>query len=157
MRPLVSIALTLLVFSAPAFADEAGGNDGLALAARVGTLSPTLARVHKAELARFLNGDAHVASGAAAFAVTAKSVQCRVSDVDITEHSCTLAFGSRTVTIKDREAQALFATLGEVGVRAEGAAGSMYREVDGLSCKIDPQAIGQEGGSGAECTFTGAQ
>jgi hypothetical protein len=135
------------------------GSGALALAARVGAESPTLTRNEKAVLAYFLNNGAgqRPGGGRHAFKVVSDKVQCRASSVDITEHDCSLTFGTKTVTIEGHEAQALYATLAENGVAPDGAAGSSYRAVQSLSCNIDPKAIEDRDGSGARCTYTSAQ
>jgi hypothetical protein len=75
------------------------------------------------------------------------------NQVDITEHSCALTFGPRTVNLKSRRAHELYATIGEVGFPSEGAAGSVFEGLSNLNCTINPSEIVQKGGGGASCTF----
>jgi hypothetical protein len=82
---------------------------------------------------------------------TPQSVVCRASNVDLKEHSCNLTFGGKTITLKGRNAHALFATLNEAAVPSEGAAGSIFLSLSHLSCTIDPTEL-QDGG-GADCKF----
>ena len=45
----------------------------------------------------------------------------------------------------------------EAGVASDGAAGTIHESVSHLLCTIDPNAIKQKDGSGADCKFdTGA-
>lgn len=80
-------------------------------------------------------------------------MQCRASNVDLTEHDCALMFGSKTVMIEGREAQALYATMATNGIKAEGAAGSSYIVLINFSCTIDPKAIADKDGSGVHCSY----
>ena len=153
MKNLARFTAALLLLPAPALAADASGSDALALAARVGILSPALTRGEKALLSRFLDGRAKAGRRLPVFAVRADAVECRASDVDITEHDCALSFGDRTLLLKGREAQALYATLADSGIMPGGAAGSMVRTVARLDCSIDPDAIGERAGGGAQCSF----
>ena len=89
--------------------------------------------------------------------VKADNVVCRASNVDITEHSCVLTFGHRTVELKGRRAHELYATIDEVGVPPDGAAGSVFESLSKLDCTIDPKEIAQRAGGGASCTFDAAR
>jgi hypothetical protein len=57
------------------------------------------------------------------------------------------------VNLKGRRAHELYATIGEVGVPSEGAAGSVFERLSDLNCTINPNEIAQKGGGGASCTF----
>lgn len=163
LKPLFLAACLVSSVAAPVLAadtsqdSQSDGNEALALAARVGAVSPTLSRSEKIVLADFLNGRAHHAGVSAehAFDVRADRVQCRLGNVDITEHDCTLSFGAKTVTMRGRNAQALNATLAEIGVESDGAMGSIYRAIDRLSCTVDPKAVEGGDGSGAHCSYAG--
>ncbi len=85
--------------------------------------------------------------------VTADKIVCRTSTVDITLRSCALTFGNKTKTINGRAANELYATEAMAGVPADAAAGTNYESVAKLSCTLDPQAIKQKDGSGANCTY----
>jgi hypothetical protein len=130
------------------------GNGALALAALVGEQAPLPAN-EKAVLAAFLDGNPNVAGHAGAkIQVTADSVSCRASDVDLTLHSCDLVFGKKKASLSGRSAHELYATLIEAGVPSDGAAGSIYESVAKLACTVDPKEVASEAGGGAECTFT---
>ena len=130
------------------------GPGALALAAVVAPRSPTLGGQDRAVLARLFGGRTNFRYPAnRTFLVSADKVDCRVSNVDIIERSCELAFGTRSRTISGRDANELFATLAMVGVPSEGAAGSIHEGVMQLLCTIDPNAIKQKDGSGATCKF----
>ena len=76
-----------------------------------------------------------------------------MSNVDITDRSCALAFAASNRELKGREAHELYATLVEAGVASDGAAGTIHESISHLLCTIDPNAIKQKDGSGAECKF----
>ncbi len=78
---------------------------------------------------------------------------CRISDVDITYHSCELSFGGKKESVTGRKAHELYATLVEAGVASDGAAGSIYEGIANLDCTVDPAAVKQEAGGGATCKF----
>jgi len=79
---------------------------------------------------------------------------CKASDVDIALHSCDLTFPSRTISLTGRKAHELYATIAEVGVPPDGAAGSIFEALSPLTCTIDPNVIHQRAGGGATCNFT---
>jgi len=57
------------------------------------------------------------------------------------------------VNLKGRRAHELFATIGEVGVPADGAAGTIFEALSYLDCTINPHEIEQRAGGGASCSF----
>lgn len=135
-------------------ADTASGSSALALAALVGLQSPSLRASDKNALSHMLGGDlsfSFPASGT--IAVEAGSVSCRASDVDISEHDCTLKFGGVTRMLLGRAAHELYATLVENGVASDGAAGSVFEAVSHLSCLIKVREVKERGGGGANCSF----
>jgi hypothetical protein len=137
-----------------ASADTAAGQRALALAALVGMKSPLVSGQDKHALVRLFEGSPDIAFPAGRkVAVAADAIVCRASNVDITSRSCTLTFGARTVTLKGRQAHELFATIAEVGVPEDGAAGSVFEGLSKLDCTIDPAEIKQKAGGGANCTF----
>lgn len=144
-----------LMFAAPAFAAEATGNGALSLAALVGQHSPALTAAEKHLLVAYLDGrpKSNYPPGKK-IVVRANEATCRISDVDITAKSCDLKFGARAVSLAGRQAQELYATLIEAGVPSSGAAGSIIESAKALACTIDPVAVRQEGGGGANCAFT---
>ena len=76
-----------------------------------------------------------------------------MSDVDISEHDCTLKFGGVARTLQGRAAHELYATLVEIGAPSDGAAGSIYESVSNLACKVRPAEVQERGGGGADCSF----
>jgi aquaporin Z len=52
-----------------------------------------------------------------------------------------------------RKAHELYATMVEVGISSEGAAGTLHETVSHLVCTISPHEIAQKAGGGADCTF----
>jgi hypothetical protein len=88
--------------------------------------------------------------------VAAEKVTCRAGNVDIASHSCDLSFGSQVVSLKGRSAHELFATLAEIGVPPDGAAGSIFEAVSNLKCTIHPNEVKQKAGGGAECQYAPA-
>ena len=148
------VPLLLLGTTVGAAAATASGPNALALAALVAGHSPALTASQKHQMAWLFDGHvALVPPGAGPISVTADSVICRASNVDITSRGCTLTLGTTTVTLKGRLANELFATIAEVGVNSQGAAGSIYIGLTHLSCTIDPQAIRRNDGSGANCSY----
>jgi hypothetical protein len=158
----ILLAFALLpLFVGNAAADGATNSSGasaLALAALVGSHSPVLNGTERRALADMLNGDlAFSFPAGATITVLADAVSCRASNVDISAHSCTLTFGSASRALNGRAAHELYATLIENGVASEGAAGSVFAAISHLSCKIDPAAVKQKSGAGADCAFAAAQ
>ncbi len=90
-------------------------------------------------------------------AVTADKIVCRMSNVDITARSCKLTFGKTVKPINGRAANELFATEAMAGVAPDGAAGSIFESLSKLNCTLDPQAIGEKAGGGAECSYEAAK
>jgi hypothetical protein len=149
MKIIVLWVVSLLLVSQSAVAATASGSAALALTALVGVNSPLLSAYDKKALAGLLDGNPKAAQKK--ISVDAQSVVCRASNVDLTEHSCNLTFGGKTIMLKGRNAHELFATLNEAAVPSEGAAGSIFLSLSHLSCTIDPTEL-QDGG-GADCKF----
>ncbi len=164
MSRALILAVACVLGASPALAKAASspppsaatGHDALYLAARIGVNSPLLAPAEKHALGVYLDGGPRNGLPIRGkIIVKADEVTCRMSNVDITLKSCDLRFGDKTVSLKDREAQALYATLIEAGVPGGGAAGSIIESVSALKCAIDPASFDQ--GGGADCAFTGEQ
>jgi hypothetical protein len=154
MNRTALFVIPLLLAAQAAHADSTGGNGALALAALVGERSPALDAPEREALGYMLDGNLNVAFPAdKKITVKADRVVCRASNVDISAHSCELAFGSRKITRTGRAAHELYATLIEAGVSPEGAAGSMIAGITKLVCTLDPNALKERGGGGADCTF----
>jgi hypothetical protein len=157
MRKLALLVVPLLLAgqSAVAAPMTTAGNSALALAALVGAHSPTLTLQQRKALANMLDG--HLGfpfPPNQKIDVKADKVTCRASNVDISAHSCELVFGPKTRKLDGRAAHELYATLIESGVPSDGAAGSLFESLTALSCTIDPSAVKQKAGGGADCTFT---
>jgi hypothetical protein len=85
--------------------------------------------------------------------VVANELNCRASNIDIIFHSCKLTFDDQKIELKGRLAHELFATLAEVGVEAEGAAGSIFRSISNLKCTITAEEVAENSGGGAVCEY----
>lgn len=130
------------------------GPDALALAAVVAQHSPLLGVSEKNAMARLFAGDSNFRWAAKKkISVTADSVVCRTSNVDIAARSCALTFKKSKRALKGREANEIYATAATARVPAEGAAGSNFRSISKLNCTIDPQVIRQKAGGGAKCSW----
>ncbi len=158
MKKIALLFFVLVANPAAAAATTASGPSALALAAIVGSHSRGLGVVDRAALARLFGGRTNFGYPAnRKITISADSIDCKASNVDITERSCALIFGASNRALKGREAHELYATLIEAGVASDGAAGTIHESVTHLICTIDPNAIKQKDGSGAECKFdTGA-
>jgi hypothetical protein len=151
---ILVVPLLLLGTAVGADAATSSGPNALALAALVAGHSPALSAVQKHQMAELFDGHiALIPPGAGPISVTADSVICRASNVDISSRGCTLTLGTTTVTVKGRLANELFATIAEAGVNAQGAAGTIFIGLTHLSCTIDPHAIRRSDGSGASCSY----
>jgi hypothetical protein len=144
-----------LTGAAPAAATEVSGSSALALAALVAAHSPQIAPGDGAALSALFadRADPGLAKHRK-ITVRADAVTCRSSNVDIALHSCDLSFGKTVISPKAGIAHELFATLIEAGVPSDGAAGSNFESLTKLSCTIDPAAVLQKAGGGANCSFT---
>jgi hypothetical protein len=151
-----STALFLIAISGQSAASAApastSGATALAVAAVVAQYSPLLSAYEQRLIAGIFNGNVKPADKRK-LSVTAESITCRISNVAIAERNCELTFKKGKRTLKGREANELFATLGSAGVVAEGAAGSMIEGVTKLNCTLDPAVIKDNSGGGADCSF----
>ena len=153
MRRGLVFAIPVL-FAGPTFAADATGSGALSLAALVGQHSPALTAAEKYLLGAYLEGrpKSDFRPGKRVV-VRASEAACRISDVDITAKSCDLKFGAHTVSLADRQAQELYATLIEAGVPSSGAARSIYESVKALVCTANSAAVRVENGGSANRTF----
>jgi len=154
LRQAVLLFFPLLLASQSASAETAAGSSALALASLVAAHSPLLSGPEKRVMARLFTGHSDVnfpANGK--ISVKADAVVCRASNVDITSRSCKLTFGAASARLTGREAHKLYATIAEAGIPPEGAAGSAFESLAHLVCTIDPPAIAQRAGGGADCSF----
>jgi|SRR5579871_730100 len=150
-RAALACALPFCLASA-AEAATVTGSPALALAAIAAAHSPTLSAAQKKEVAAIFNGRGG-GTYKGKIAVAADKIDCRISNVDIASRSCELAFGNKTPSITGRDANELYATEVFAGVPSNGAAGSIHEGLARLKCTLDPQAIRQKDGSGAECSY----
>jgi hypothetical protein len=146
----LTLALSLAGMTA-ASAASVSGSTALALAGVVAPLSP-LPAAEKKVIAAFFAGNTN-ANYANKITLTADKIVCRTSNVDITARSCELTFKGNKRTVKGREANEIFATLALAGVPSDGAAGSVFESLSKLSCTLDPKAIKEKAGGGADCSF----
>lgn len=154
MTRLLIILLCMLAAGGTASAATVSGSSALALASLVAANSRLLAQQDRSVLARMFAGYLNFRFPPdRKIAVEADSIVCRASNVDITSRSCELTFGPKKVTLSGRKAHELFATLAEVGVRPDGAAGTIRESLSRLSCTIDPNEVKQKAGGGATCNF----
>jgi hypothetical protein len=152
----VLIAMSLLLTIETGWADgsSATGSGALALAALVAANSPAVSANDKKALAALFAGNVGVSYPAGKkIVVKADSITCLAGDVDITRHSCDLVFGKKKITLTGRAAHEIYATLVEVGVPSDGAAGTIYEALSQLNCTIDPNEVKQRAGGGATCQF----
>lgn len=148
-----ALVISILVASTAATqAASISGSPALALAAVVASHSPELSSAEKKEVAAIFDGKGE-GSYKRKITVAADKVTCRTSNVDITARSCELTFGKKTQTFTGREANELYATEAMAGVPSDGAAGTIYEGLANLKCTLDPQAIKQNDGGGAECSY----
>lgn len=154
MRKLALIVLVLAANQATAAPMTVNGPSALALAAVVAPRSPVLGAQDRAILARLFGGRTNFRYPAdRTILVSADKIDCRASNVDIIDRSCELTFGTKSRTVRGRDANELNATLAMVGVPSDGAAGTIHEGAMQLLCTIDPNAIKQKDGSGATCKF----
>ncbi len=139
MNRIAFLVFPILLAAEAASADTTAGNKALALASLVAEHSPTLSPREKKVMARLFDGDLNFPFPAdRTISVQADAVVCRASNVDITSRSCDLKFGTKRAALKARKAHELFATIAEVGVPEDGAAGSIFESLSRLTCTISP-------------------
>jgi hypothetical protein len=148
----MALALTTALGVSAASAATIGGSAALALAGVVAEASPVLGSAERKAVDELFAGSSDI-SYKKKIAVAADKIVCRTSNVDITARSCDLTFGKKTKTINGRAANELFSTEAMAGVASDGAAGSIFEGLAKLNCTLDPQAIKQRDGSGADCTY----
>jgi hypothetical protein len=146
--------LTLSLSVAGGTAASAASVTGSAALALAGVVAPYsyLPAAEKMAVAKFFEGHTSI-SYARKISVTADKIVCRTGNVDITARSCELTFKNGKHTLKAREANELYATEVMAGVPSDGAAGSVFESLSRLNCTLDPKAIKDKAGAGAECTF----
>jgi hypothetical protein len=154
MKPggLVLAILWSLGSVSAARAGTVSGSTALALAGVIAPMSPLLTSAEKKAMAMLFSANSDIPYKKPILVIADKIV-CRTGNVDITARSCEVTFGKKVKTVNGPTANEIFATQALAGVPAEGAAGSNFEGVSKLKCTIDPNAIRQKDGSGADCTF----
>jgi hypothetical protein len=155
MKRAFCLVIPLALGSAPVCAAQSSGNGALALAAQIGAEDPSLSAQQKSVLASFLNSQTNVPLPAGVRTITVKvdKISCRMGDVDIGLHDCTLTFGSQTITKSGTAGQMFLATMQENGVPSDGAAGTIFYNATAVTCTIDAAQVESHDGGGAKCTF----
>ncbi|WP_036309167.1 hypothetical protein [Methylosinus sp. LW3] len=155
MKRIFATALFILAADGAALAaSTTDGAGALSLAALAGKHSPAVKPAEKAALGKLADGHAKVAfPKGKTIEVVVDSISCRASNVDITQHACELTFGQKKVQLSGRLAHEIFATLLEVGVPPDGAAGTIYAAASALDCTVDPDEVAQKAGGGAQCKY----
>lgn len=131
---------------------KVSGAAALALAGVIAPLSPILSGAEKKAVAMLFAANADIPYKKPVV-VTADRIVCRTSNVDITLRNCEVTFGKKVRNVNGSTANEIFATEALAGIPPDGAAGSNFESLSKLSCTIDPNAIRQKDGSGADCTF----
>lgn len=156
MKSALAIAAIALVTTAMPCASaepaKVGGSNALALAGIVALYSPLLTGDEREAAIALFVGEKDVRYRKT-ITITADSIVCRTSNVDIAARSCELTFKGKKQTVSGRRANEIFATEALAGVPSDGAAGSVFESLSKLSCTLDPKAIRQKDGSGASCSF----
>ena len=157
MKSVRLAILAALLLTSAAFAGDNGpstvsGPNALALAGLVALYSPLLSADERETAAALFVGEKDVRY-AKKITITADKIACRVSNVDISARSCELTFNGKKQTVSGRRASEIFATEALAGVPSDGAAGSVFETLSNLNCTLDPKAIRQKDGSGANCSF----
>ena len=140
------------VAAASATPAKVSGSTALALAGVIAPLSPILSGAEKKAVAMLFAANADIPYRKPVV-VTADRIVCRTSNVDITLRNCEVTFGKKVKTVNGSTANEIFTTEALAGIPPDGAAGSNFESLSKLSCTIDPNAIRQKDGSGADCTF----
>jgi hypothetical protein len=151
---LTVLAISLVATGATAASAAGSSVAGSAALALAGVVAPYsyLPAADKRAVAKFFNGDTGVSYNKK-ITVAADKIVCRTSNVDITARSCELTFKNGKHTLKGREANELYATEVMAGVPSDGAAGSIFESVSKLNCTLDPKALKDKAGAGADCSF----
>jgi hypothetical protein len=147
-------ALTVLLFAAGISGASAASVSGSVALALAGVIAPyaSLPAADKRAFSTIFAGNTNV-SYIGNITLTADKIVCRTSNVDITARFCELTFNHVKRTAKGREANEIFATLVMAGIASDGAAGSIFESLSNLVCTLDPKAIRERAGGGAECSF----
>jgi len=85
--------------------------------------------------------------------VSADSIECRASDVNVASRSCTIMYGSKAVSLSAPSTYELVSTITEVGVSAGASAGTCTVGLSPLNCTVSPSEFLAGSGGGVHCTF----
>jgi len=129
------------------------GSTALAVAAVVAQYSPLLSASEKKAFAALFDGNTKISYPKKKLSISAETVMCKIGNVDITARSCEITFKKGKRSLKGREANEVSATFAAAGVTPEGAAGSMIQTISKLSCTLNPSAIKENSGAGADCSL----
>jgi len=155
---VLALFVTLGQHAAVAAPVTATGPGALALAAVIAQHSPLVRAYDKRVIERLFSGHTNFGfTPSTKISVTANTVVCRVSNVDITARTCDLTFSVGKRALTGREANEIAATAAAAGASAEGAAGSTIESLSKLVCTLDPNEIMKKAGGGAECAFENGQ
>lgn len=160
MTRFVAVALFVAVAQQAAVAAPvtATGPTALALATVIAQYSTSVRPYDKSVMLRLFRGNANFGFPPnTKISITADSIVCRTSNVDIAMRSCDLTFKVGKRSLIGREANEVGATALAAGATSEGAAGSIIESVSKLACSVDPNEIMKKAGGGAVCTFETAQ
>jgi hypothetical protein len=147
MRKLILLVFFVALGPEAAVANSitATGPSALALAAVVADHSTLVSAFHKRVIARLFAGNTNFGfTPGRKISVTADSIVCKTSNVDITSRSCDLTFSVGKRSLHGREANELSAT-------------ATVESFSKLDCTIDPNEIMKKAGGGAQCTFEAGQ
>jgi hypothetical protein len=163
MKQLPALAFCCVIVEAASFSSAAAapatvnGPSALALAAVIAAQGSLLGAFDKRAMSRLFEGKDLVLPRVDKITVSADSISCKMSDVDITARSCNMAFKTHKTSVTGRAANEVYGTLALAGVMSQGAAGSITGSITKLECTIDPAVIKQKAGGGATCTFETGQ
>jgi hypothetical protein len=155
MKRAIPLSVCAILFTVSAAAQAASSTlNGQAALALAGVIAPNATGLSSADQTAVAGlFDGKTASTRSKIVVTADKIVCRTSNVDITARSCELTFGKTVKTLKGRAASEIYATMAMASVPSDGAAGSIFESLSKLSCTLDPVAIGDKGGGGADCSY----
>jgi hypothetical protein len=154
MKRMAVLAVGIVLAISSAAAETATGNSALALASLVAEQSAVLSLDDRSVMGQLIHASPNFTYlPNKKISVEADAVVCRQSNVDLTERSCELTFGAKKVTVMGRKAQALFATIAEIGVAPDGAAGKSFESLSHLACSVDVGEIKQKTGGGVDCKY----
>src|SRR5260370_24547700 len=100
----IAILSFLLLTCQSVLAATASGSSAFALASLVAVHSPVLSTGDTLLVRRLFNGHFHqLRADTKVISVEANAIVCRVDNVDLSAHSCKLAFGSKTINLHVRQ------------------------------------------------------